>query len=131
MARIILFLLQDRAIIPSGSNLCPLTFTQGEKPLEYLADCFCRSRELNPSRLNRKLAVGLTKPTKMKLTKHLLDMVSTAVGTMVIHSCLVNSQAAAVQTYPGLPPVAELIPEVKTCLVNMVRTCLMIVERLL
>ena len=32
----------------------------------------------------------------------------TAVGTMVIHSSHVNSQAAAVQTCPGLPPVAEL-----------------------
>ena len=31
----------------------------------------------------------------------------------------------------GLPPVAELIPEAKTCLINMVRKCLMIVERLL
>ena len=66
----------------------------------------------------------------MKLTKHLFDIVSTAVGTMVIHSSLVNSQAAAVQTYPGLLPVAELILEVKTCLVNMVRECLVIIKRL-
>ena len=29
------------------------------------------------------------------------------------NSSPVNSQAAAVHTYPGLPPVAELIPEAK------------------
>ena len=67
----------------------------------------------------------------MSFTKHLLDIVLTAVGTMVIHSSLVNSQAAAEQTYPGLPPVAELIQEAKTCLVNMVQKCLMIVKHLL
>ena len=67
----------------------------------------------------------------MKLTKHLLDIVLTAVGTMVIHSSLVNSQAAPVHTYPGLPPVAELSPDAKICLVNMIRTCPMIVNRVL
>ena len=46
----------------------------------------------------------------MKLTKHQLDIVSTAVGAIGNHSSLVNSQAATVHTYPGLPPVAELKP---------------------
>ena len=38
---------------------------------------------------------------------------STAVGAMVTTPD-VNSQATMVQTYPGLPPVVELIPDIKT-----------------
>ena len=41
------------------------------------------------------------------------------------------SAFGTVHTYPGLPPVADLITEAKTCLVNMVRKCPMIVNRLL
>ena len=67
----------------------------------------------------------------MKLTEHQLDVVSTAVGTMVINSSLVNCQAAAVQIQPGLPFVAKLILEVKTCPVNMMQKFPMIVEHLL
>ena len=67
----------------------------------------------------------------MKLTKHLLDIVSTVVGTMVIHSSVVNSQAATVTPTQYSIPVAELTPEAKTYLVNMVRKCQMIINLLL
>ena len=60
-----------------------------------------------------------------------MDIVSTAVGTMVIHSSLVNSQAAAVRTYPGLPTVAELIREAKIGFFHMVPKRRMIVKHLL
>ena len=67
----------------------------------------------------------------MKLTEHQLDVVSTAVGTMVINSSLVNCQAAAVKIHPGLPLAAKLILEAKTCPVNVMQKFPMIVERLL
>ena len=57
----------------------------------------------------------------MKLTEHQLDIALTAVGTMVIRSSLVNSQAAIAHSYPRLHPIFELIPDVKASLVNMWR----------
>ena len=57
----------------------------------------------------------------MKLTEHQLDIALPAVGTMVIHSSLVNSQAAIAHSYPRLYPIFELIPDVKASLVNMWR----------
>ena len=44
-----------------------------------------------------------------------------------LHSC--KQSSGTVHTYPGLPPIAELILEAKTCLVNMVWKCPMIVNR--
>ena len=35
-----------------------------------------------------------------------------------------NSQVATLHTYPGLPTVAELIPEMKACLVIVMQKCL-------
>ena len=49
----------------------------------------------------------------MKLTKHQLDILLEAVGSMAINSSLVNGQAAMVHIYAGLLPIVELIPFVK------------------
>ena len=46
-----------------------------------------------------------------QLASYLQSAVALDPYAMVNHSSPVNSQAAAVHTYPGLPPVAELIPE--------------------
>ena len=40
-------------------------------------------------------------------------------------------EATAVHTYPGHPPVAELIPVAKTCPANMMWKCPMSIKRLL
>ena len=49
----------------------------------------------------------------MTLTKHQLDILSEAVGSMAINTSLVNSQAATVHIYAGFLPIVELIPKVK------------------
>ena len=49
----------------------------------------------------------------MTHTKHQLDILSEAVGSMPINSSLVNGQEAMVHIYAGLLPIVELIPIVK------------------
>ena len=58
-------------------------------------------------------------PNKTRRLKHLLDIITTTVRSLVIHFSLVYSQAAVVHAYTGLPPVVELTSEAKTCPVNM------------
>ena len=48
-----------------------------------------------------------------------MDIITTAVRSLVIHFSLVNGQVAVVHAYTGLPPVVELTSEAKTCPVNM------------
>ena len=58
----------------------------------------------------------------MKLTVHRLDIVPPAVEAMVTSiACTEPSDNGA--NYPGLPPIIEISPEVKTSLVNKIWTC--------
>ena len=56
--------------------------------------------------------------------RHLID----SCRSMVMHSSHINSQAAVMHKYLGLHPVAEFMPEVKTCHVNMMRKCPIIIK---
>ena len=78
---------------------------------------------------------GLPKKLKCKLTTVLSQMAKDQKCPVPILTLnprtIIQLTGTFYSTYPGLPLVAELIPEAKTCLVNMVRKCPMSIKRLL